>query len=256
MKWILTLLPLFWFYALSAQLDCKTITDKSGGSTITCFHENQSVSTLISWDKDYRFGNAKGFDSKGTLLFNVELRKIGGHASVQLKYYKNGQVSSMEYSDAPDGGIQFYESKTTYSELGERTSFHETKYPFELTTQPLKVERKDSIKITEPRTEKCATLVMNYFEIQNTTNAKLEVVATRNQTLNWSKKMIKMIVLPHEKLVFDSIPSAEKPINKAVYDLTFELKTKKRKNKLITLELLQPKSTQQTKRNTWVFLKN
>jgi hypothetical protein len=115
-----------------AQLKGKTSTEKDGATKKQCFHKNKTVSTLETWDKDKRFGNIKAFNNQGKELFSHSLRSVGGHASVQLIYFPNGQLKSVYFSDAPDGGIQYYNSTTQFDELGNQTEFTETKYPHEL----------------------------------------------------------------------------------------------------------------------------
>lgn len=122
---------------LFAQLNCKTMNQSDGSTWSKCFHQNGKVSTLETWDKEKRFGNLKGYNNQGKELFSHGLRTIGGHASAQLSYFPNGQVKSIYFSDAPDGGIQFYNATTTFDEVGNQTSFVETKYPYELEFQIL-----------------------------------------------------------------------------------------------------------------------
>ncbi|WP_300665512.1 hypothetical protein [Fluviicola sp.] len=148
MKTVVAFLILLQPLLASAQLKCKT-TGQSDGSTITqCFHQNGKVSTLESWDKDKRFGTIKGYNDQGKELFSHGLRSIGGHASVSLTYFPNGQLEKVYFSDAPDGGIQFYNSTTHFDEKGNQTEFSETKYP----NQP-ELEVPDSVKRRKPLVE-------------------------------------------------------------------------------------------------------
>lgn len=117
---------------LFAQLNCKA-THQSDGSTLKqSFHKNGKVSTIETWDKDKRFGNLKIFNNQGKELFSRGLRTIGGNASAELTYFPNGQVEKIYFSDAPDGGIQYYYSTTQFDALGNQLSFDENKYPYEL----------------------------------------------------------------------------------------------------------------------------
>lgn len=87
------------------------------------YHSNHKISTEARWDKDMRFGKFKCFDSKGKLLFEYGLRKIAGHASVWVEYYKNGQARKATLTSAPDGGIQYYHEEYTFDENGNQTSY-------------------------------------------------------------------------------------------------------------------------------------
>lgn len=150
MKTLVAFLILLQPFLASAQLKCKT-TNQSDGSTIKqCFHQNGQVSTLESWDKDKRFGSIKGYTNQGKELFSHSLRSVGGHASVSLTYFPNGQLEKVDFSDAPDGGIQFYNSTTRFDEKGNQTAFSETKYPH----QPeFEIQIPDSVKRRKPLVE-------------------------------------------------------------------------------------------------------
>jgi hypothetical protein len=110
---------------LFAQLNCKTTSQSDGSAVNKCFHKNGKVSTVETWDKDKRNGTLKGFNNQGKELFSHNLRHYGGHASAQITYFPNGQVKSIYYSDAPDGGIQYYNSTTQFNEVKNQTSFDE-----------------------------------------------------------------------------------------------------------------------------------
>lgn len=150
MKTVVAFLILLQSLLASAQLKCKT-TNQSDGSTIKqCFHQNGQISTLESWDKDKRFGTIKGYTNQGKELFSHGLRNVGGHASVSLTYFPNGQLEKVYFSDAPDGGIQFYNSTTRFDEKGNQTEFSETKYPHEL---ELEIQIPDTVKRRKPLVE-------------------------------------------------------------------------------------------------------
>jgi hypothetical protein len=83
------------------------------------------VSTKEWRDKADRFGRSWAYKRDGSVIFEGGTRRIGGHASVHFSYYPSGAVSKVETSDAPDGGIQWYRSTTTFDEQGNRTSFSE-----------------------------------------------------------------------------------------------------------------------------------
>lgn len=111
---------------LFAQLSCKTVKQSNGSTMKKCFHKNGKVSTIETWDKDKRRGTLKGFNKLGKELFSHDLRQSGGYASAQMTYFPNGQVKSIYYSDAPDGGIQYYNSTTQFDESGNQISFDES----------------------------------------------------------------------------------------------------------------------------------
>lgn len=108
----------------SAQLDRTELRTDSGLVVLHHF-KNGTVSTTEWKDKDDRWGRSIAYDQNSKKLFSFETRSIGGHASARFSYHPNGGVSKVEVSDAPDGGIQWYKSTTTYDEAGNRTGFTE-----------------------------------------------------------------------------------------------------------------------------------
>ena len=235
-----SLLYLFLLFSLygSAQLSCKTKTLGDGSTEKTCLHKNGKSSTIETWDKDQRFGTIKGFDSNSKELFCHYLRKVGGHASFSIEYYPNGQVSKVEFSDAPDGGIQFYNSTTRFSDVGVQIEFYETKYPHELELEYIKpvVQENPVIlpKNEEPKREevKCASIAQTNYQVQNTTNSKvkLKITAVPNNSITVQSKEV--LLKPSETVVFDSLFTAERPINEVIYkaEIIFYKKTRRNKN--------------------------
>ncbi|MNU74591.1 hypothetical protein D3C71_640970 [compost metagenome] len=175
---MIVFLILFQSLFASAQLKCKTTNQPEGSTIKQCFHQNGKISTLESWDKDKRFGTIKGYNNQGKELFSHDLRSIGGHASVSMTYFPNGQLEKVYFSDAPDGGIQFYNSTTRFDEKGNQTEFTETKYP-----QQLELERliPDTVKRRKPLVEINQVLDQKKTKkqiqllIENKTKRKVEV---------------------------------------------------------------------------------
>lgn len=153
MKTALFLLLIIIQTPLFAQFNCKTTKQKDGSEVKKCFHKNGKVSTLETWEKDKRHGNLKGFNNQGKELFSLALRHYGGHASAQLTWYPNGQVKSVSYSDAPDGGIQYYHSTRQFDEAGNQTSFTEDSYDDKLKLDIREVPVRDTAKPRKPLVE-------------------------------------------------------------------------------------------------------
>ena len=249
-------------FTANAQLSCKTKATTDGGTVKTCLHKNGKVSTSETWDKDKRFGNAIAYNSKGEELYNHSLRSVGGHAYVSLEYFANGQVSKVYYSDAPDGGIQFYNSTTKFDENGVQTEFHETKYPHEI--QMVLVE--PSVKKTEPVVEQkkeepkqevveCAILFKNYFEIQNGTTSKvtIKINALQNNTVIGESREI--VLEPSRKFVFDTVFTAQVGLQEDIYKLEIVSYTRKHKNKHVKLMELVPIETSDSRTYYWFVMK-
>ncbi len=89
----------------------------------TYFGKTKLVSTSICLDKDGRWGEARAFDRQGKQIYHNDERRIAGHANTHFSFYPSGAVHKAEYSSAPDAGIQWYRSVTTFSETGEQIHF-------------------------------------------------------------------------------------------------------------------------------------
>jgi hypothetical protein len=99
------------------------------------------LSTKEWRDKDDRFGLTTAYDRAGKEIFRYGTRRIGGHASVHFSYHANGAISMAEASDAPDAGIQWFRSTTTFDDQGNRTGYSEDTHedllrPSVIFTQP------------------------------------------------------------------------------------------------------------------------
>jgi hypothetical protein len=105
-----------------AQLGRKELRTDTG-LVVLHHHATGEVSTREWMDTDERFGLTTAYDRSGKEIFRYGTRRIGGHASVHFSYHSNGAVSKAEASDAPDAGIQWYRSTTTFDDQGNQTGF-------------------------------------------------------------------------------------------------------------------------------------
>lgn len=135
MKTTFLLLFILFQTPLFAQLNCKNVKQTDGSEVKKCFHKNGKISTMETWDRDKRNGSLKVFNNQGKELCFYNLRHYGGHASALLTWFPNGQVKSISYSDAPDGGIQYYHSTRQFDEVGNQTSYTEDSYDDKLKVQ-------------------------------------------------------------------------------------------------------------------------
>lgn len=109
---------------LRAQGRVRTVETDSGRVVLHYFTTGQP--STVEWtDKDGRFGRSRALKRDGTVIVDHHTRRIAGHASVHFEYHPNGAVSKAEFSDAPDAGIQWYRSTTTFDDQGNRTGFSE-----------------------------------------------------------------------------------------------------------------------------------
>ena len=103
------------------------------------FNHTHIVSTSICYDKDKHWGKATAYDRKGKQIYQKDIRWVGGHAGVTFSYYANGAVQKANFSDQPDGGIQWYKVVTYFAPDGTVTSEDNQSYDrMNHVTMPLK----------------------------------------------------------------------------------------------------------------------
>jgi len=59
------------------------------------------------------------FDATGNLIWKNARRRFAGYASINLKFHSNGGVRLVEYSSAPDGGIQYFRERCSIDTSGK-----------------------------------------------------------------------------------------------------------------------------------------
>lgn len=225
---------------LFAQIGCTSKLDSEKRSVKTCLHANKKVSIVETWDSDGRFGSLVVFNNRGEEIANYVLRSIGGHASAHLEYYANGQVSRIEFSDAPDGGIQFYESTRKFDEEGKQIDFFETNYPHQLETTFIQYVPQEEVTPAEtPKKEEviaCAVIHQTFYQIENTTDRKLilTIQPVINNLVQVGEKEITL--KPNQSIIFDTILMADHFISAKIYQLSIkQVVTKRRKKSPINI---------------------
>lgn len=114
-------------------LSCTSVYSQKRVNDKIHYHNNKQISTIEVWDKDKRNGKFLCMNAKGDTLIKYHLRTYGGHASAYVSYFPNGQAKKVELSDAPDGGIQFYNEIIYFDEHGKETYRSDLSYPHKLT---------------------------------------------------------------------------------------------------------------------------
>ena len=197
-----------------AQVACKTRTLEEGSKEKTCFHLNKKPSIVELWDSDRRFGSIKAFNNSGVELFTYYLRTVGGHSSVYLDYYPNGQIKKAEYSSAPDGGIQFWRIIHHFDDQGKQTSYSDFSQPDGRPHLfiPELLKEKTEIKKIEKQAEvvKCATPYLSIIKIGNRSNKKLLILlkAKKNPFIQVKDTLISL--KPNKDVIIKSQLMAEK----------------------------------------------
>ncbi len=95
------------------------------GTVILHFFTTGQPSTKAWMDAANRWGHSWAYNKQGQVIFERQTRHFAGHASVVFRYHPNGGISRAEVDDAPDGGIQWFRSTTTFDTAGVQTGYSE-----------------------------------------------------------------------------------------------------------------------------------
>jgi antitoxin component YwqK of YwqJK toxin-antitoxin module len=122
------------------------------------------LSSKKCFDTNKRFGKATAYNKTGSIIYEKELRTIGGHASVEFTFYPNGALNKASWSSAPDAGIQWYNSTDIFSEDGKLVSHTENNYDDYLhLTAPYNPKQKDTTLIKPDSVLSDKKKVITYF---------------------------------------------------------------------------------------------
>jgi hypothetical protein len=168
-------------FSASAQIGRKELRTDSGLVVLHHF-KNGGVSTKEWIDKDHRWGRSIAYDLAGKEILSYHTRRVGGHASAHFSYHPNGAVSKVEVSDAPDAGIQWYKSTTTFDEEGRQTGFFEYGRDNDGIIPRLSPEpQKPVVPVYEQEVVECQKMFVNEVYLVNATRqaGKARVKALR-----------------------------------------------------------------------------
>jgi hypothetical protein len=185
-----------------AQLNCTELKSEFG-LTIKCLHENQPISSIVEWDKEQKWGKLAIYKSDGTLIQELELRKIHGTASADLEYHANGQVSRIDYRSAPDGGIQRFHRFYYYDQNGVLEKSVQNNYPSKLD---------DFIHFEETQIPTnvvaCAEIWTSVLQLQNKTKRTQKIKITPLLQNSQIKELV-TIIKPNQTITIDSCIQAQ-----------------------------------------------
>lgn len=163
--------------SVSAQIGRKELRTDSGLVVLHHF-KNGGVSTKEWTDKDHRWGRSTAYDRAGKEIFSYHTRRVGGHATAHFNYHPNGAVSKVEVSDAPDAGIQWYKSTTTFDEEGRQTGFFEYGRDNDGIIPRISLEpQKRVVPVYEQEVVQCQRMFVNELFVVNPTVENCHVVA-------------------------------------------------------------------------------
>lgn len=215
MKFVINSLVFFFFSVQClAQLNCSSSKEKDLSVTKTCKHKNGKVSTIEKWDANKYWGSFEAFNDSGKSIVRYELRKVGGHASVQVNYHANGQISKLEYSSAPDGGIQFYHYIHHYNEKGVQTQYYNLSQPDGHPVLFVPEELKQNpvvVPTTTTKPKECAAIAITKYTIQNHTRKQVRLILSPNYQVNYPKRSARVVLVDAmTELEIDSILLSDK----------------------------------------------
>ena len=259
-KRIFTCILLVIYNLAFTQLNCKIYSIENQSTNKTCYHKNGKISTQEIWDKDQRTGTMKCYTNTGKEIISYDLRRFAGHASVYLDYYPNGQIKKVEYSSAPDGGIQFYHTIYKFDEVGTQIDFQDFSQPdghprlFKLydTNRQYQTVVKPTIKKQEAIT--CAIPYITSFELLNETKHKVNILLKAQNNLWIQLKDTTVTLKPKQTIKVKSVMLAQMFLKD---DESYKLeivgsKKEKLKYKIIAA---QSEETKQTKTYKWHIIK-
>lgn len=194
---------------ICAQINCLEESTKEK-EVKKCFHENGNISSLEEWDKEHKWGKLTVYSANGKKIQDWELRKIHGIAKAELEYHKNGQVSKVAYSSAPDAGIQRFESVYYFNQEGKLTNTEKNDYPPKLSDF-----FKEDESIPQENQNQCAEIWISKLEIINSSKKtqKLNITPLLPNSLT---KPRTIMLKPAQKATVDSCIQAQffqDPIN-------------------------------------------
>lgn len=86
------------------------------------YHSNKVISTKqVKLTNDLNWGYAKAYDRNGKEIYQMHIRNVAGHSSVNFEYYSSGAVQKAHFTGHPDGGIQWDDVTHYFDENGKVT---------------------------------------------------------------------------------------------------------------------------------------
>lgn len=141
------------------------------------YYKTGQLSTIVSYDKDNRWGKAIAYNKAGKQIYEWELRRIAGHASVHFSYNSEGGVEKAEWSSAPDGGIQWYHTTTYFNPDG--TINHEVKDNWDdRVTVPNELKQTYVVLPPEPKPIRITINYTTEYWFINRTPHRIKITAT------------------------------------------------------------------------------
>ena len=107
---------------VQASLAQDTLID--GSAYLVKYFDSGEVSTLypkLNPGASVHTGQTFAYNKNGEIIFEQNVRRIGGYSSVEYYYYSNGGIKQANYTSHPDGGIQRTDIRFTFDASGKLT---------------------------------------------------------------------------------------------------------------------------------------
>lgn len=154
------------------------------------YFKNKKVSTSQCFDKENRWGKATAYNKLGKIIYESELRHVGGSSSVAFSYYPDGAVEKARWHSAPDAGIQWYNTTTTFSPDGSVIKTEENNYDMSTRVQLMKEPVEYKPQTQKPETASCAAIYSTEYYYINKCKFPVLVQALRIGNPNDAKTVV------------------------------------------------------------------
>ena len=183
-----------------------SFTQKKDTSFTIRYHSNKKISTKeVKLTNDLNWGYVKAYDRTGKEIYQMSIRNIAGHSSVNFEYYSSGAVKKAHFTGHPDGGIQwddvvyYFDENGVVTQVVDNSSDEYGHYKLRIDSSLYSdTNRKPNV---EPQTVKetpkkqkvvaCAEIYASEFYLINATGKKRNVVARLlNATIDGFQKEV------------------------------------------------------------------
>lgn len=166
--------------AILGAIGSNTYAQECTNCQYRYFAGSRLVSTSVCYDREQHWGIAKAFNKKGEVIYQRQLRRIAGHSSVEFSWYGSGAIKTAAWSSAPDGGIQWYKSFTTFTEDGQINGEIEDSHDNRVTVHAPKTlpNAPTTVVPAKPAVAECAVIYASEFWFTNFTPFAVVATAT------------------------------------------------------------------------------
>lgn len=173
------------------------------------YYKTGEISTLypkLDPTKNISEAETSAFEKSGKKIYEQNVRRIAGYASVNYSYHENGGVKVAHFTSQPDGGIQRTDIKYSFDESGNLISKSDWSSDGLGKPQLLGDLQERPIK---PQTElvKCAILLESEVVLVNSSSKKMKLLLTNY--IDGKDKPEKLKLKPGEEFSLGTYVSAQ-----------------------------------------------